>query len=215
MKGRERRPGAAAGAAPQTAPQSAPAGKGQAAFRRQVGLILSELKAALEAVDPLEVERFVDALLRAEKVFFVGVGRVLLSLQALVKRLNHLGIRAWCLGDLGEPAITSRDLLVAGSGSGESVVPVAVARIARKHGARVAHIGSNPESSLAPYTDLFVRIPVKTRLARPGEIPSRQIMTSLFEQALYLFGDAVALMVMERKGLTDLDSLWERHANLE
>ena len=40
-------------------------------------------------------------------------------------------------------------------------------------------------------------------------------MTSLFEQALYVFGDAVALAIRQRKGISDLAALWERHANLE
>jgi len=178
-------------------------------------LIMREIDTALSAVDEHQVEDLVDALLAAEKVFFAGVGRVALSLQAMVKRLNHLDIHAWCVGDLGEPAITERDLLVVGSGSGESVVPVAIAKVAKRHGARIAHIGSNPESSLAPMTDLFVRIPVRTRLNREGEIESSQIMTSLFEQALYILGDTISLMIRRRKGIGDLGTLWRRHANLE
>ena len=94
-------------------------------------------------------------------------------------------------------------------------VPVAVARVAKRHEARIAHIGSNPDSSLRPLTDLFVRIPVQTRLNRDGEIPSKQIMTSLFEQTLYVLGDAIALMIMQRKRITDMAALWELHANLE
>ena len=103
-----------------------------------------------------------------------------------------------------------------GSGSGESVVPVAIARVAKKCGARVAHIGSNPDSALAPLTDIFLRIPVATRLRRPDKIPSQQIMTSVFDQALYVLGDAIApLDLPRRKGIVDLNGLWQRHANLE
>lgn len=196
-------------------PGGSSAGATPSGFTTDWQLILEEVRSALSAVDPTSVENLVSALLEAEQVFFVGVGRVQLSLHAMVKRLNHLGVRAWSVGDLAEPAITERDLLVVGSGSGESVIPVAIAKVARKRGARVAHIGSNPNSSLRPLTDLFVRIPVATRLKNPGEIPSRQIMTSLFEQALYVLGDAVALAVMRRKGITDTGALWERHANLE
>jgi len=39
-------------------------------------------------------------------------------------------------------------------------------------------------------------------------------MTSLFEQTLLLYGDAVARVIVERKAL-DLTSLWQYHANLE
>ena len=64
------------------------------------------------------------------------------------------------------------------------------------------------------YTDFFVRIPVQTKLALPGEIPSVQPMTSLFEQCLLLLGDSIALMMVEEKAI-DMPSLWQYHANLE
>jgi 6-phospho-3-hexuloisomerase len=184
-------------------------------FRGRCELILGELRQALNAVEEAQVEALVEAILTAEKVFGVGVGRVLLSLQALVKRLNHQGIRAWYVGEINEPALTERDLLIVASGSGESVVPLGIAGLARRHGARIAHIGSNPASSLAPLTDLFVRLPVRTRLARADETPSRQIMTSLFEQSLLLLGDALALILAERRRIQDIGSLWQFHANLE
>ena len=91
---------------------------------------------------------------------------------------------------------------------------MAIARNAKSLGARVAHIGSNPESSLKPVTDIFVRIPVKTKLAHPGEIDFQQPITSLFEQSLLLFGDSLACIIISRRQL-DLASLWQRHANLE
>ncbi len=184
-------------------------------FHTRCRMILRELSQALEAVDEAQVERLTGAILDADKVFAVGVGRVLLSLQAFVKRLNHLGVPAWHVGAVNEPAITEKDLLIVGSGSGESVVPVALARTARRLGARIAHIGSNPSSSLAPLSDFFVRVPAPTRLHLAGEIPSGQIMTSLFEQCLFLLGDAVALSIAERRGHADMSVLWQHHANLE
>ncbi len=151
----------------------------------------------------------------AEKVFVVGVGRVLLMLQALAKRLNHLGIEANFVGAIDEPAITDRDLLLVGSGSGESAVPLAIVKIAKRYNAKIAHIGSNPNSSMSEYEDLFVRVPCRTKLNLPGEIASQQPMSSLFEQSLLLLGDTVAMLVMQEKGLDDLHALWKKHANLE
>ena len=183
-------------------------------FQQNYELILQETRASLAAVDPQQVEKFIDELLAARQVFVIGVGRVMLSMQAFAKRLGHLGLSVHVVGEIAEPAITDKDLLVIGSGSGESVVPVAIAKVAHQHGARIAHIGSNPQSSLATLTSVFVRIPVKTKLNLPGEIDSRQIMSSLFEQSLYLFGDAVALCIAQRKR-ADIKALWRCHANLE
>jgi 6-phospho-3-hexuloisomerase len=177
-------------------------------------IVLAEVTRALEAVDPGEVDALLQAILAADQVFLIGVGRVMLALQAFAKRLNHLGIRAHCVGDVNEPAITPADLLIVASCSGRSAVPVTIAGIAHRHAARIAHIGSNPGSPLAPFADLFVRIPVHSRLGLPDEIPSQQLMTSLFEQALLLLGDAVALMIARRLGLEPA-TLWQFHANLE
>lgn len=57
----------------------------------------------------------------AHRVFFVDVVRVLLALEALAKRLAHLGLKTTVVGAITEPAITAQDLLIVGSGSGESV----------------------------------------------------------------------------------------------
>jgi len=138
----------------------------------------------------------------------------MLSLMAMAKRLAHLGVRTCIVGEITEPAITDRDLLVVGSGSGESLIPVAIAKKAKTFGARIAHLGSNPASSLKNITDIFVRIPVRTKLALPDEIDSRQPMTSLFEQTLLLLGDAVAQLIIHRRRL-EIKSLWRYHANLE
>jgi len=177
-------------------------------------LILGELDRALSLVDEKQVAAAMDALCGSQKVFVTGVGRVFLCLQAFAKRLNHLGIPAFPVGAIDEPAITERDLLVAGSGSGESIVPVAIARKAKSLGARVLYLGSNPESTIAGLADLVVRIPCRTKLARPDEIPSAQPMTALFEQSLLLLCDAMGLLIMARRGV-DPAAAQRAHANLE
>ncbi|MCZ8967775.1 hypothetical protein OM343_15165 [Escherichia albertii] len=90
--------------------------------------VLAELHATLGNISADEVERLIEMIEAAENVFFVGVGRVLLSLQAMAKRLAHLGIKTYVVGQITEPAITERDLLIVGSGSGESMFPLGIAR---------------------------------------------------------------------------------------
>ncbi len=149
----------------------------------------------------------------ARRVFTVGVGRVSLALQAFTKRLAHLGIDAWVVGSINEPALEPGDLLVVGSGSGESLVPVAIARRARELGGRILYMGSNASSTVAGLADRILRIPCRTKLALPDEIASEQPMASLFEQALLLVCDAMCLMIARRAGL-DARS-YRGHANLE
>lgn len=177
-------------------------------------LVLSELQTSLSSIDSAQVERLIEAVLAADQVFFVGVGRVLLSLQAIAKRWAHLGIRTHFVGEITEPAITEKDLLIVGSGSGTTMFPVGIAKKAHDKGAKVVHIGSNTDSDIKNIVDFMVRIPVRTKAYKEDEIDSQQPMTSLFEQSLLLLGDIVAKMIIERKQL-DMKSLWQYHANLE
>lgn len=176
--------------------------------------IIAELSLTMATIDEKEVQQLIAAINGANQVFFVGVGRVLLSLEGIAKRLAHIGIQTVVVGQITEPAITSEDLLIVGSGSGESTFPKAIAAKAKQFGATVAHIGSNPNSSMKEFADIFVRIPVSTKLALPNEVPSIQPMTSLFEQSLLVLGDTIALMLIKEQSL-DMASLWQYHANLE
>ncbi|MFC4737125.1 6-phospho-3-hexuloisomerase [Bacillus daqingensis] len=176
--------------------------------------IMDELSTTLASIDAESVAALLEEIEKADKVFFVGVGRVFLSLQSIAKRLAHLGIQTYLVGQITEPAITENDLLIVGSGSGETAFPLVIAKKAKQHQARVAHIGANPDSSMKQYTDHFVRIPVRTKLELPNEVPSVQPMTSLFEQSLLVLGDTLALMLIKQKNI-DMPSLWEYHANLE
>jgi len=177
-------------------------------------MIAEECQKALQKIDEEQSQKLVEAILNADEVFFIGVGRVMLSLQAICKRFAHFGIKAHCVGEITEPAITEKDLLIVGSGSGETLFPVAIAQKAKKIGAKVAWIGSNQESTIAKLADYKVRIPVQSKLNKPDELHSKQPMTSLFEQTLLLYGDSLAMEIMERKGL-QFENLWKYHANLE
>lgn len=82
--------------------------------------IIKELEETLVKISDAEVEQLFEQIQKADKVFFVGVGRVLLSLEAVAKRLAHLGINSVVVGQITEPAITEKGLLIVGSGSGET-----------------------------------------------------------------------------------------------
>lgn len=176
--------------------------------------VLSECEKALMNINYRQIEEYLQYVLNAEKVFFVGVGRVMLALQCIAKRYAHLGIHAVVVGEITEPAITPKDVLIVGSGSGETLFPLGIARKANSIGAKVVHIGSNPNSSMTEVEDLFVRIPVESRAKAADEIHSVQPMTSLFEQSLLLFGDITAMMIVEDRKI-NVGDLWQYHANLE
>lgn len=179
-----------------------------------LNLILDEITTVFQVLDASEIRALVQAIIHADKVFVTGVGRVLLSLEAFVKRLNHLGIPAYYVGQIDEPCATGQDLLIVSSNSGESLIPLSIARKAHSLGVPVAYIGSSRESSAGKLADLTVLVPVSSKRCETGRIQSRQPMTSLFEQVLLLLGDAIAMAIIEQEQLVP-GELWKCHANLE
>lgn len=183
--------------------------------RQATELILQELSDTLPAIDDAEFSAFVDALLvPGRRVLLMGVGRVMISLKAWVKRMKHLDVDINYVGDETELPVRPGDLVVIGSSSGESKLPAAIAQIAKSLGASVAYIGCTPDSTVAKLADLRVLLRGRTKFAAPNEYPSRQPMSTLFEQQLYLLGDVVALEIMARRGWAEND-IKHRHANLE
>ncbi len=177
--------------------------------------VLAELQTTLGSIDAEQLERLADEIMKADQVFFVGVGRVLLALQCVCKRLAHLGIKTHYVGEITEPAIKENDLLIVGSGSGGSLFPLGIAKKAHATvGCPIVHIGSNPNSEMKDIADFMVRIPVRTKNYLEDEIDSCQPMTSLFEQSVLLVGDILAKMIIEQRQL-DMKALWQYHANLE
>lgn len=176
--------------------------------------VLCEVNKALSLISDEHAAAVVEQLISARKVFAIGVGRVMIVLQAFVKRLNHLGIEAYYVGEINEPAITDEDVLIVASGSGESVIPVAIERVALKFKPTVIYIGSNLSSTAAGMSNLQLRIPCKTKLNLEDELQSVQPMSSLFEQSLLLTLDTLAFMIVEKKNLI-MKELWLKHANLE
>lgn len=174
--------------------------------------VMEELNLLLEKVSDAETNDYMTALLKANHVFFVGVGRVKMALEAAVKRFTHLGIYCHMVGDLNEPPITNNDLLVVGSGSGESLVPKGIAQKAKVLDAQVWHLTSNPESTIARLADGIVTFQSPSKSSQ--EFTSIQPMTTVFEQGLMLYHDILSLELAKTKGLS-FEDLKAQHANLE
>lgn len=183
-------------------------------FGETKALILSELEQVLSRIEEDEVHKFTDIILKSKKVFIMGVGRVMLMSQAFAKRLGHLNINSFIVGETTTPSIGKGDLLIVASGSGETLTCANVARLAKKHGAEIALVTARKDSTIKRLSHFAIRIPSPTKVDVTPEIISRQPMTNLFEQSLLLFYDAVSIIIQNKKGITEKD-LWKLHANLE
>jgi len=177
--------------------------------------IIGELEGALSTVSEDQVQQLLEALLAAKRIFVVGRGRTGLVMQAFAMRLMHLGLQAAIVGDTLAPNISAPDLLVAGSGSGETRFTNLAADIAQGVGAKIVCITTRPDSRLARKANLIVTLSGPTFRAASADAPaSVQPPGSLFEQGLWVVLDTVVLMLMQRLRIA-AEQLLARHANIE
>lgn len=186
-----------------------------AAVASSLSRIAEELASVVDrlASAPGDLDRVLDVLTGADRVFVVGAGRSGLALRMTAMRLMHLGLEVHVVGETTTPAIRAQDALLTASGSGTTGGIIRAAETAADAGARIVAITTAPDSPLARAADALVTVPAATKLDRSGTA-SAQYAGSLFEQAVVLVGDAIFDALWHRSGVS-ADELWPRHANLE
>lgn len=183
---------------------------------RNLELITAELAAVSRRIDAGEVDRLLDAILKAGQVFVAGAGRSGLALRAFAMRLMHFGVRVYVVGEIVSPGIEAGDLFLVGSGSGETGSLVGMATKAKSLGAAVALVTTCPESTIGRLADVVLTIPAPSPKREKNEdaVVSAQPMGNLFEQSLLVVLDAMVMELMARTGRTS-EEMFRRHANLE
>ena len=178
--------------------------------------ILDELKNVLSGLDDTQTEEMVDSILKANKIFVAGAGRSLLMMRGLAMRLMHMGIDSFVVGETVTPAIQPGDLLIIGSGSGETGTLTVMANKAKKVGAELGLITIFPDSTIGRLADHVLVIPASTTKGDRSGAKSIQPGANSFEQSTLLVGDALVMRVVEKAGIDNVNAdLMRRHANLE
>jgi 6-phospho-3-hexuloisomerase len=180
----------------------------------KIETILSEIKIVLSKIDDTQVEQLINEILNAKKIVVCGAGRVGMAIRGFGMRLGHLGLEAFTLGDSTVPGISKDDLLIVASGSGETQTIFDLVEIASKNGCKISVITGNPGSRIGKLADNYVKITAPSKTNAVENFTSKQPMTTLNEQCLGLFFDAVCLKLMDKMGETH-DTMWARHSNLE
>ena len=176
------------------------------------GAVSEEISAVVGGLDQQELARLVEAILAAKRVFVCGAGRSLLMMRAFAMRLMHMGVEAYVVGETVTPAIADGDLLIAGSGSGQTRGTLATVQAAAARGARTAVITAHGNSGIAEACDLVVVVPLPVTDETGSNSP--QPLGSLFEQSLLVVGDVLVIRLMKRMGTTN-EQMLARHTNLE
>jgi len=177
-------------------------------------VVPQEIERVMSAVSMEQVEALMDAITRAEGVFVCGAGRSLLMMQAFAMRLVHLGMTAYVVGETITPAIAPDNLLIGGTGSGQTRTTLAMMEAAHGRRAMTASITAHPESPIGAVSDLIVEIPTPVTVAPDVVRGSIQPPGSLFEQCLLVLCDTMVMMFMQRLGVTE-EMMRARHTKLE
>ena len=138
-------------------------------------------------------------------------------IRGLAMRLMHLGFKAYVVGETVTPAIEPGDLLIIGSGSGETATLTVIANKAKKVGAKLALITIFPKSTIGKLADIVVQIVAATTMSdQDSGAKSIQPGANMFEQSMLLFCDATVIRIIDRNKIEDSNTvLMKRHANLE
>ena len=104
-------------------------------------------------------------------------------------------------------------------------VPLQITKKAKKIGCKILHITSAKKSSIRKIANYVVELNAPTKKTRHkvkeslSDSASKtkisiQPMSTLFDQALHIYGDIVSVQIIEKLRLKKIN-LWKYHANLE
>ncbi|NMO97646.1 6-phospho-3-hexuloisomerase [Paenibacillus lemnae] len=176
--------------------------------------IAEEVKKSIQFVNKDEVETLINHITSAKTIFLAGLGRSGLMTRAFAMRLMQMGYQVHVVGETVTPAIGPKDLLIIGSGSGETQGLLSMTQKAKQFGARIALLTVQPSSNIGQLADAVVQLPGATKDQSGITMETVQPMASLFEQTLLIVLDAVILKLMSQQDLSS-GNMFGNHANLE
>ncbi len=184
-------------------------------FSEALDQMHGELGGVLSQITPEMAETLIQEVEAAPRIFGCASGRSGFILRGFLMRLMHLGYNVYFVGETTTPRIRPGDLLVVMSGSGETAFPREMQRRANTVEARTLAFTAHADSTIGREAQVVITIPGTTKLTRTQEAASVQCPGSLFEQATFLFLEAVVLILYQRRAGRGQDEVLDRHADLE
>ena len=182
--------------------------------RALVDIILDENRKLLAGVSETQVNRLIEELDNADRVFCAAQGRSGFILRCFCMRLMQLGYPAFFVGETVTPRIRKDDVLFVLSGSGQTALTQEWIRLAHEQGAMTVGIVGVEDSPIGSALDHSLSLPGGSRLDSAGGADSVQPPGSLFEQAGFSLLETISFALYERQG-SDPQAIRDRHANLE
>jgi len=152
-----------------------------------------------------DFEKAVEAILNLRgRVIITGIGKSGLVARKIVATLNSTGTPSLFLhpveamhGDLG--MVTSKDIVLALSNSGETGELTIILPSLKRIGAKLIAFTGNPESRLARASDLVIDVGVEKEACPLGLVPTASTTAAL------ALGDALAVALINRRQFNHQD----------
>jgi 6-phospho-3-hexuloisomerase len=186
--------------------------------------ITDHIRDVAEKLSEKEMQDAIEMLIDSKRVFLEGVGRSGMVAKAFAMRLAHLKFEVFVVGETITPAVRDGDLFMAISGSGETTSVVNASISAKKAGAKLLCITSDPESTLGKMSDSILRVRGRTKDDyKRKDYVTEQIsgrheplspLGTLFEDTCMILLDGVIVSLMKRLRKTEED-LARTHSNVE
>ncbi|MDO4169471.1 MAG: 6-phospho-3-hexuloisomerase [Lachnospiraceae bacterium] len=181
---------------------------------KNIFAILGELTEYAKQMDNDGLAAVEKLITEAKRIFVGGAGRSGFAARGFSNRLMHLGYTVYFVGEPTTPSIQEGDLLIIGSGSGNTASLVSNAKKAKEQGAKVATLTMFPENKIGSMADAAIKIPGETEKVKGKGTGSVQASGSSFEEMSWITYDAMVMDLMRITNQTSED-LFVRHANME
>jgi 6-phospho-3-hexuloisomerase len=177
--------------------------------------IISEIDKTIKKIDDISVSKVIEKIISDKRIFVAGAGRTGLVMRSFAMRLMHLGFRVYLIGDITTPSIDEEDILLIGSGSGNTSSLINISKKAKEIGVNTILLTIDPSSIIGRLASIKTCIPAPSpKLETKNDYHSLQPMGSLFEQSLMIVLDTIIWMLMDKMEV-DSKIMFKNHANLE
>ena len=183
-------------------------------FYDQKQLVMSELDYAINNIPESQINRVLDLIEHANKIFVLGLGRAGYAIRSFGMRLMHMGKEVYSIFEMNTPNFEENDVLIIASGSGETKLMNQMAEKAKGIGGAVIAFTTNQNSTLTKICDAALTLRAPSKKQPDSSFISAQPMASLYEQSVLLAGDMLILELMQRNAKQN-GNMFVRHSNLE
>lgn len=154
--------------------------------RKVINYDISILNQTLELINPQEIAKAKNAIIKANKIEFFGVGASIITGHDVALKLMRIGLNVVCHTDLHTQMMSAsllgpKDLAIGISFSGSSKDTYKCLEIAKKAGAKVLCVTHHAKSPITKISDITLLHGAKEDPLQGGNLSSKIAQVSIFD----------------------------------